>query len=64
MSIKSFPSKSLTASAVTLALFSYQSLASAALVDDKVYWDSSSVPLITTNVYKFNAIEASNSKDP
>lgn len=64
MSIKSFPSKSLTASAVTLALFSYQSLASAALVDDKVYWDSSSVPLITTNVYKFDAIEASNSKDP
>lgn len=64
MSIKSFPSKSLIASAVTLALFSYQSVANAALVDDKVYWDSSSVPSITTNVYEFNAIEASNSKDP
>lgn len=64
MSIKSFPSKSLIASAVTLALFSYQSVANATLVDDKVYWDSSSVPSITTNVYEFNAIEASNSKDP
>ena len=64
MSIKSFPSKSLIASAVTLALFSYQSVANAALVDDKVYWDSSSVPSITTNVYEFDAIEASNSIDP
>lgn len=64
MSIKSFPSKSLIASAVTLALFSYQSVANAVLVDDKVYWDSSSVPLITTKVYEFGAIEASNSKDP
>lgn len=64
MSIKSFPSKSLIATAVTLALFSYQSVANAALVDDKVYWDSSSVPSITTNVYEFDAIEASNSKDP
>ena len=46
------------ASAVTLALMSFQSVSIAALQDDLIVWDSSDVPSVTKNTFNFSAAEA------
>ena len=46
------------ASAVTLALMSFQSASIAALQDDLVVWDSSNVPSLTKDEYSFSAADA------
>ena len=45
------------ASAVTLALMSFQSVSIAALQDDLVVWDSSNVPSLTKDEYSFKAAD-------